>query len=99
MLLTKKRSSEVQVPYISRDLRKAIMKRSQLKNKYYKINTPENLNSYKKQKIFCDKLYKKESNQYFNNLDVSNITEIRYFRKPESLYCQTKELTYLKSEL
>ena len=37
---------------MSRNLREAVMKRSQLKTKYYKINTPENSKLYKKQKTY-----------------------------------------------
>ena len=36
------------VPYMTTALRKAIMKRSELKNKYVKNKTNENLKSYKK---------------------------------------------------
>ena len=63
-----------------KNLRKATMKRSQLKTKYYKINTLENLKSYKKQKNFCSKLYKKERKKY-NNLELSNIIETKIFWK------------------
>ena len=37
------------VPYITKRLRKAIMKRSELKSKYLKIQTQESFQSYKKQ--------------------------------------------------
>ena len=39
-------------------LKKAIMKRSQLENKYISNSTVENMNKYKKHKNFCCKLYK-----------------------------------------
>ena len=48
------------VPYMTKTLRKAIMKSSELKIKYVKIKTNENLKSYKKQRYFCSKFYKKE---------------------------------------
>ena len=47
------------VPYMAKALRKAIMKRSELESKYVKNKTNENLKSYKKQRNFCSKLYKK----------------------------------------
>ena len=50
------------VPYMTKALRKAIMKRSELESKYVKNKTSENLKSYKKQRNFCSKLYKKEKN-------------------------------------
>ena len=45
---------------MTKNLRKVIIKRSQLKSKYYKTNTAEILRLYKKQKNFCSELYKKE---------------------------------------
>ena len=38
-------------PYMTMTLRKAIMKRSELKSKYVKNKTCENFKSYKKQKF------------------------------------------------
>ena len=48
------------VPYMTKALRKAIMKRSELESKHVKNKTNENLKSCKKQRNFCSKLYKKE---------------------------------------
>ena len=45
---------------MTKTLRKAIMKRSELESKYVKNKTSENLRSYKKQRNFCSKLHKKE---------------------------------------
>ena len=45
---------------MTKALRKAMMKRSELESKYIKNKTNENLKSYKKQINFCGKLYKKE---------------------------------------
>ena len=43
---------------MTKNLRKAIIKRSQLENKYTSNSTVENMNKYKKHKKFCCKLYK-----------------------------------------
>ena len=48
------------VPYMTKNLRKTIMKRSQLENKSIRNSTVENMNKYKKHKNFCSKIYKKE---------------------------------------
>ena len=48
------------VPYVTKVLRKVMMRRSDLESKYVKNKTSENLKSYKKQRNFCSKLYKKE---------------------------------------
>ena len=41
-----------QILHMTKNLRKAIMERSQLKTTYFKTNTAESLRSYKKQKNF-----------------------------------------------
>ena len=69
------------VPYMTKALRKAIMKRSQLESKYYRDSTVKNGNKYKKQKNFCSKLYKKERKKFYSNLDIKNVTENKLFWK------------------
>ena len=44
-------------PYMSKALRKAIMRRSALENKYLKDKKAETKRLYKKQKNYCSKLY------------------------------------------
>ena len=70
---------EYEVPYMTRNLRKAIANRSRLENQYYKYKTTERLRAYKKQKKVCSRLYKKERKRYYNNLDVKKITDSRKF--------------------
>ena len=70
-----------EVPYMTRNLRKAIANRSRLENQYYKYKTAESLRAYKKQKNFCSRLYKKERKSYYSNLDVKKITDSRKFWK------------------
>ena len=53
--------------FMSKALRKAIMVRSKLKNKYNKNRTEENWDSCKKQRIFCENLLRKTKNDYFND--------------------------------
>ena len=51
-------------PYITKKLRKAIMKRSQLEKIYLKNLTDKTLKLYKKQKNYVSRLYKKKE-KYF----------------------------------
>ena len=51
--------------YISKPLRKAIMKRSYLENLYFKKRKEHSLRNYKKQKNYCSRLYKKERKNFF----------------------------------
>ena len=46
------------VPYMTKTLRKAIMRRSKLQTKYFKNGTVENLKTFTKQKNYCSRLYK-----------------------------------------
>ena len=56
-------------PYMTKALRKAIMRRSTLKSKYLKSKTDEDLKTFKKQKNFMSRLAKKERIKYFANLN------------------------------
>ena len=47
-----------EVPYLTKALRKAIMKMPEIKSKYLKNKNHQNMKIYKKQKNFCSKLYK-----------------------------------------
>ena len=46
---------------MTKNLPKAIMRRSALKNKLYKYKTPEIKKEYRKHKNFCSRLYKKST--------------------------------------
>ena len=68
-------------PYMNKTLRKAMMRRTQLRNKYYATKKEEHLNAYKKQRHFVSRLYKKEKKKFFNNIDVTNFTDNAKFWK------------------
>ena len=68
-------------PYVSKKLRKAIMKRSCLKNSYYKNQNDESLREYKRHKNYCSRLYKKEKKQYFNSLNPTFVKDSKNFWK------------------
>ena len=67
------------VPYMTKTLRKAIMKRSELETKYLKYKTNESSLKFKKQKNYCIRLYKKERKKYYENLDLNNVTDNKKF--------------------
>ena len=54
-------------PYITKNLRKAIMKRSQLENKYISNSTVENRNKYKNIKTFAVNYTKKKGKSFILN--------------------------------
>ncbi len=56
-------------------LRKAIMLRSQLKNKYNKNCTVENWEAFCKQWSLCVKLFRTAKRNFYNNSNISQITD------------------------
>ena len=66
-------------PYMTKNVRKAIMRRSALENKFYKDKLPETGRAYKKQRNYTRKLIKKEKKRYFSNLHMSNYTDNKKF--------------------
>ena len=64
---------------MSKTLRKAIMRRSALENKYYGVKSIETYKAYKKQKNYTNKLMIKEKKKYFNSLHINNYTDNKKF--------------------
>ena len=58
---------------MTKELRKAIMKRSQLKNWYSKNRNYENWILYKKQRNFCVSLLRKTKRNYFKNVKMQDM--------------------------
>ena len=79
--LKKKVLRSNQAPYMTKALRKDIMRRSELESKYFKNKTNENKARFKKQKIFCSKLYKEERKKFCSNLELNEITDNKLFWK------------------
>ena len=70
-----------QKPYVTKRMRKAIMLRSQLENKFFSEGTDMYWNALKKQRNYCTRLYKRERKKYYSNLDIKNITDNKKFWK------------------
>ena len=60
---------------MTKDLRKAIMKRSEPETKFYRTKYPKDQTAYKKQRTFLSRLYKRERKKYYSNLDVREISD------------------------
>ena len=56
-------------PYITKNLRKSMMRRSQLETKYYKTRMTDDLKAYRKQNNFVRRLYIKEMKKFYQNLN------------------------------
>ena len=68
-------------PYVSKEMRKAIMLRSQLQNKLFKHGTVDYQTAFKRQRNYCNRLYKRERKKYYNNLNLNDITDNKKFWK------------------
>ena len=77
-------------PYITKKLRKAIMKSSQLESIYRETLTEKSLKAYKKQKNYVSRLYKKERKTFFNSLNPSVVSDNRKFWKTVKLLFSSK---------
>ena len=62
-------------PYMTKVLRKAIMRRSSLKSIYLKNKTDQSLREFKKHKNYTRRLAKRERTKYFANLDLNQYTD------------------------
>ena len=67
-LIKKKIVRGIEVPFMTKELSKAIMNRSKLKNKYTKWPSRENVLPFKKQKNICKNLNKKTIKNYFSKI-------------------------------
>ena len=68
-------------PFMTKDIHKAIMVRSRLRNKFLKLKTPESRHAYKKQRNLCVTLIKNAKKSFYENLDPKLITDNKTFWK------------------
>ena len=67
--------------FVSKELTKPIMLRSKLRNKYLIEKSEEARLLYKKQRNVCVFLLKKAKKEYYENLDLHNVTDTKRFWK------------------
>ena len=60
---------------MTKDLHKAIMKRSKLRNKFLRLRTLSGRKNYTSQRSLCKKLLKNTKRTYFNNLDIKKVAD------------------------
>ena len=66
-------------PFVTKELRKAFMKRARLKNNYLKFKDDTSYSAYKKHRNFCKNLVVKSKKSYYENLKPSSISDVRKF--------------------
>ena len=77
---------------MKKTLRKAIMKRSKLRNKFNEERNIENWSEYKRQRNLCSNLLKQSKKRHFNSLNVNDVTENKKFWKTIKLSLQKKKI-------
>ena len=79
-------------PYMTKVLRKAIMRRSALKNRYLKDKSETTLKQFKKQKNYTKRLAKRERTKYFANLDLNKYTDnIKFWNTVKPMFSNTNK--------
>ena len=66
---------------MTKALRKAMMHRKNLRNKYSKSRTEENHNAFKTQRNLCAKLLRRAKSDYYRHLNLGDLTDNRKFWK------------------
>ena len=68
-------------PFVNKELSKAIMNRTKLRNIYNKNKTDTNRTKYVRQRNYCVNLLRRVKRDYYNNLNTGNITDNKKFWK------------------
>ena len=70
-----------EAPFMTKELHKAIMKRSRLGNKFLKNRTENNQKNSKHQRDFCKKFLRTTKKSCYSNLDIKKVTDNKTFWK------------------
>ena len=65
--------------FVTKNLHRAIMNRSRLRNKFLRNKTETSRKEYKKQQNFCSNLLRKAKKDHFAKLDVYSVTDNKSF--------------------
>ena len=77
-------------PFMTKALRKAIMRRSKLKNLYNKNRTIFSWGNYKSQRNYCVNLLRRSKINYFKNLNMKDLTDNKKFWRSIKPYFSKK---------
>ena len=69
------------MPFMNKDLSKAIMDRARFRNKFLKTRNDENRKKYSKQRNYCVSLLRKTKKQYYGDLNEKNVLDNKKFWK------------------
>ena len=72
--------------FITKELSKAILPRSKLRNLYLKVRSNENRIRYKKQRNICVSLLRKAKRKHYEDLTLAEVTDKKFWRKVKTLF-------------
>ena len=78
---------------MTKTLRKAIMKRSKVKNKFNEEKNIENWSQYKRQRNLCSNVLNQPKKRHFNSLNVNDVTESKKLWKTIKTFFTEKNKT------
>ena len=78
-------------PFMTKTLRKAIMKRYKLRNKFNEERDIGNWSEYKRQRNLCSNLLKQSKKLHFKSLNVNDVTQNKKFWKTIKPFLTEKE--------
>ena len=76
--------------FMTKEVRKAIMMRSKLRNKFLQDKNEKSRNDYRKQRNLCVALVRRAKQQYFSSLDLNLIVDNKKFWKTVKLLFSDK---------
>ena len=79
-----------EAPFMNKTIKKALMKRSRVRNKFIKNQSEENNLNYKKQRNFCVTLLRNEKKNLFESIDTKKITDNKMFWKTAKPFISNK---------
>ena len=65
--------------FLNKEILKAIMNRTRLRNKFLRSRSTEDRSAYNQQRNFCLRLVRKARRDYYNNLDHKKVTDNKSF--------------------
>ena len=78
--------------FVTKELSKAIMLRSKLRNQFLKTRTQEPKINYNKQRNLCVSITRKSKRSYYENLNLKHITESnKFWVTVKLLFCNKKK--------
>ena len=82
--------------FMNKELSKAIITRTRLRNKFIRNRRAENRENFNKQHTYCVLLVRKSKREFYGNLNEKNVTDNKTFWKAMKLSFQVKQRTATK---